>query len=742
MTRLSLALALGLLPLTAAAQVPLTGTPVLQDFDSLAASGTGSTVPTGWAFRETGGATGTAYTASDGTLNSGDTYSAGATGSTERAFGALASNTVTRIDLGGRYVNQTGSTISALTVQYRGELWRLGAASRNDRLDFQYSLDATALDNGTWVDVDALDLVTPNPAAAVGAVNGNDPANQTALTHTISGLSIAVGQTVFLRWVDGNITGSDDLLAIDDVIVGTGGGGVDLPPTVSGTTPANNATGVATDIVLAVQFSEAVTTAADWLSLSCSQSGNVAGATGGTGASRSYTPVTALRPGETCTATVRAASVTDLDGTPDPMAADLVFGFTIAPDVPPTVQSTSPTNGATGVALASNLVVRFSEPVTLAADWYALSCGATPLAASVTGGPVNWTIDPTQELPADGTCSLLIRASSVVDQDGTPDPMATDVTVGFGTAPSLGNYYASVDATSAERLRETLHALIDDHRAYPYSASTTCSLANPEATCDTWDILELADEDPLNPARVLDVYRNRSYLKESDRAGTGSGITYNREHTWPNSLGFGSTTGNLGLPNAPYTDAHMLYLSDTQYNADRGNKPYANCLQSGGCGERVTEAYNNQGGGSGVYPGNSNWVQGPDGNGGSFESWAFRKGDLARAVLYMDVRYEGGTHGVTNQGEPQLALTNTRSLIVTGSSQAIAYMGLLDDLIAWHLADPPDAREISRNGVVYGFQGNRNPYIDRPEWVLCMYRNQCAGIVDPVFGNGFEPVTP
>ena len=363
MTRLSLALALGLLPLTAAAQVPLTGTPVLQDFDSLAASGTGSTVPTGWAFRETGGATGTAYTASDGTLNSGDTYSAGATASTERAFGALASNTVTRIDLGGRYVNQTGSTISALTVQYRGELWRLGAASRNDRLDFQYSLDATALDNGTWVDVDALDLLTPNPAAAVGAVNGNDPANQTALTHTISGLAIGVGQTVFLRWVDGNITGSDDLLAIDDVIVGTGGGTVDLPPAVTGTTPANSATGVATNIVLAVQFSEAVTTAADWLSLSCSQSGNVAGTTGGTGASRSYTPATALRPGETCTATVRAASVTDLDGTPDPMAADLVFGFTIAPDVPPTVQSTSPTNGATGVALASNLVVRFSEPV-------------------------------------------------------------------------------------------------------------------------------------------------------------------------------------------------------------------------------------------------------------------------------------------------------------------------------------------------------------------------------------------
>jgi endonuclease I len=742
MTRRFLALACTFRAMAATAQVPLTGAPVLQDFDSLAASGTSSVVPAGWAFRETGGTGGAVYTASNGSANAGDTYSAGATGSTERAFGTLTSSTVNRIELGGRYINQTGSTITALTVQYRGELWRLGAANRSDRLDFQYSLDATALDNGTWVDVDALDFATPNPTATLGALNGNDPANQRMLTHTIDSLEIGVGQTIFLRWVDIDIGGADDLLAIDDVIVSTGGGSVDLPPTVSSTIPANNATGVATGIVLAVQFSEAVTTAADWLGLSCSQSGTVAGATSGSGASRNYTPAAPLAPGETCTATVRAASVTDLDGTPDPMATDHVFSFTMAPDLAPTVASTTPANGATGVALAANLVVRFSEPVTLAADWYALSCAATPLSASVSGGPTHWTLDPAQDLPADASCALLIRAAAVLDQDGTPDPMAADVTVGFGTAPSLGNYYASIDASSPARLRETLHDLIDDHRVYPYSASTTCSLANPEATCDTWDILELADEDPLNPARVLDVYRNRSYLKGSDRAGTGSGITYNREHTWPNSLGFGSQTGNLGLPNAPYTDAHMLYLSDTQYNADRGNKPYANCPQSGGCGERVTEAHNNQGGGSGVYPGNSNWVQGPDGNGGSFETWGFRKGDIARAVLYMDVRYEGGTHGVTGQSEPQLALTNTRSLIVTGSNQAVAYMGLLDDLIAWHLADPPDHRERSRNDVIYGFQGNRNPYIDHPEWVLCLHRNQCDSKVDPVFANGFEPVAP
>jgi hypothetical protein len=160
----------------------------------------------------------------------------------------------------------------------------------------------------------------------------------------------------------------------------------------------------------------------------------------------------------------------------------------------------------------------------------------------------------------------------------------------------------------------------------------------------------------------------------------------------------------------------MLYLTDTTYNADRGNKPYANCALSGGCGERATEANAGFGGGSGVYPGNSNWVKGPDGNGGSFEVWGHRKGDIARAVLYMAIRYEGGVHPTHGQGEPDLELTDDRSKIVITSASP-AYMGLLSTLLAWHQADPVDAAERERNEVIYSFQGNRNPFIDHPEWV-------------------------
>ncbi|KAG1390844.1 hypothetical protein G6F58_012870 [Rhizopus delemar] len=71
----------------------------------------------------------------------------------------------------------------------------------------------------------------------------------------------------------------------------------------------------------------------------------------------------------------------------------------------------------------------------------------------------------------------------------------------------------------------------------------------------------------------------------------------------------------------------MLYLTDAQWNADRGNKPVATC--DANCGERATEANNGQGGGSGGYPGNSNWVRTPDGNAGTFEVWGKRKGDMA-----------------------------------------------------------------------------------------------------------------
>ena len=249
---------------------------------------------------------------------------------------------------------------------------------------------------------------------------------------------------------------------------------------------------------------------------------------------------------------------------------------------------------------------------------------------------------------------------------------------------------------SPAALRSTLHAVIDDHTRYPYSSAGT----------DTWNILELADQDPGNAANILDVYRNRSLVK----FGGGMG-PYNREHTWPNSYGFPVDGGT----NYPYTDCHHLFLCDVSYNSDRANLPFGNCAP--GATERVTDVNGGQGGGSGVFPGNSNWF-----NGSVWQTWNGRQGDVARAIFYLDVRYEGGTHGGTGAAEPNLIVTdNAGSIATTGGNASVAYMGLMSVLLQWNAADPVDARERARNDAVFSFQGNRNPFIDHPEWVNAIF---------------------
>src|SRR5258708_4182049 len=113
------------------------GNPYTENFNTLAPTGTSSTVPAGWAFVESGTNANTTYSAGTGSSTTGDTYSFGAAANTERAFGQLRSGSVTTI-LGANYLNNTGSTIIALSISYTGEQWRLGALGRVDRMDFQF----------------------------------------------------------------------------------------------------------------------------------------------------------------------------------------------------------------------------------------------------------------------------------------------------------------------------------------------------------------------------------------------------------------------------------------------------------------------------------------------------------------------------------------------------------------------------------------------------------------------------
>src|SRR5689334_6019262 len=170
------------------------GSPALEHFDTLAASGTGSALPAGWHFVEAGTNANGTYAADTGSTAAGNTYSYGASGAGERALGVLRSGSLQPL-VGAELGNDSSLIVDHVDVNYAGEQWRLGATGRSDRLDFQYSLDATSINDAaaTWVDVDALDFASPNTSAAVGALDGNLAANRIAIAGTIAGLSLAPG---------------------------------------------------------------------------------------------------------------------------------------------------------------------------------------------------------------------------------------------------------------------------------------------------------------------------------------------------------------------------------------------------------------------------------------------------------------------------------------------------------------------------------------------------------------------
>jgi endonuclease I len=296
----------------------------------------------------------------------------------------------------------------------------------------------------------------------------------------------------------------------------------------------------------------------------------------------------------------------------------------------------------------------------------------------------------------------------------------------FSLARADTEYYDTVDKSTPQSMRDSLHEIIDDHTRFPYTSSAT----------DTWDVLEIADEDQDNPNNIITIYRNATYLKVH-----GGNDFYNREHTWPKSYGFPDNGPDL---NYPYTDMHHLFLADADYNFNRSNKPYDNCGSV--CVGYPTLENNDRGGIGGAYPSDTNWTEGAYTD-GKWETWSGRRGDVARAMMYMDVRYAGGTHGVTGATEPDLILTDDRTLMNqsnTGDNEASGYMGLLSVLLQWHEEDPVDLVEAQHHETVASFQGNRNPFIDHPEWAECVFEGLCkvfainAGLNDAWYNPGTD----
>lgn len=124
-----------------------------------------------------------------------------------------------------------------------------------------------------------------------------------------------------------------------------------------------------------------------------------------------------------------------------PVARNSSSARNVCADAAPTISAINPADGSANIAPDANFTVTFSEPVTLIDEWFRVECDLaadiTPAAATVTGGPTAFTIDPNQGLYGDDACRLTIFADKVQDQDAAdpPDALASDFTARFTTAP-------------------------------------------------------------------------------------------------------------------------------------------------------------------------------------------------------------------------------------------------------------------------------------------------------------------
>jgi endonuclease I len=199
-----------------------------------------------------------------------------------------------------------------------------------------------------------------------------------------------------------------------------------------------------------------------------------------------------------------------------------------------------------------------------------------------------------------------------------------------------------------------------------------------------WQQLQYTDEDSLNTNNIIQTYSGWSIPK--NYYGTGS-TQWNREHTWSVSHGGFSTSRPAG------TDLHHVRPCDVTVNSAKGNKDF----DEGG------SPYVD----SSPYPG----YDGLTGCNTSTDFWEPRdveKGDVARMLMYMALRYEGTDTAY------DLELQDTTP---TGGP----FYGKLSTLLEWHYQDPPDAWERRRNNRIQERQGNRNPFIDHPEFATRLW---------------------
>jgi len=257
------------------------------------------------------------------------------------------------------------------------------------------------------------------------------------------------------------------------------------------------------------------------------------------------------------------------------------------------------------------------------------------------------------------------------------------------------NYYQSANGLTCAALKSSLSAIItngynelqylDLWATYP----RTDKKRNDANTADVvWDMYSDNPNGPDPYTYTFIVDQCGQYNKEGD--------CYNREHTFPQSW--------FNELQPMKSDMNHIFPTDGEVNGIRSNFPFGEV-------SNVSITTRN---GSKLGTGNNFGYTGT-----VFEPINEYKGDIARAVLYMSVRYENLIGGWINNGNA--------NEVLNGTSYPVFDPWQIRLLYKWHIQDPVSVKEIRRNDSVFVIQKNRNPFIDRPEWVYDIW--SCTGLI-------------
>lgn len=275
------------------------------------------------------------------------------------------------------------------------------------------------------------------------------------------------------------------------------------------------------------------------------------------------------------------------------------------------------------------------------------------------------------------------------DQTGYVDPEIVYIDdfslVDESASDEVTAYYASADGLTGLALKTELYNIIKDHSSQTYADIWTFIGSNSLDSYYEEDgtILDMYSENPS----TSETY---NYTAVTDQCGnaSGEGDCYNREHSFPSSW--------FDAAYPMYTDIHHIFGTDGYVNNRRSNYPYGEV----GSSTWVSE--------NGSLLGTSTDTLGYTGT--VFEPIDEFKGDFARAYFYMATRYQDVISTWSTNSD-------NADAVLDGSADYVYEDWVITMLKTWNENDPVSQKELDRNEAAYEFQGNRNPFIDHPEYI-------------------------